>query len=93
VNAETDLEQLVGPGMVRLLTANRRKQVAAAERDAQLARVILESGVDMPGRWRQVAEARASMTGASWAEVGASVGLSKDAAISYFRRLRERAGQ
>jgi DNA-binding XRE family transcriptional regulator len=69
--------------------ANAQRVEEASARDAELARHILASpGADaLPDNFRRVAKARAGSPGASLAELGADLGMTKDAYAGLWRRL------
>jgi DNA-binding transcriptional regulator WhiA len=73
----------------RLLTANADRTAAAAARDVPAAEFILEHlPPGAPAVWADIAKARIALPDASWAKVAASVGITKDSAVSHFRRAR-----
>lgn len=81
---------------VNLTEANERRTVAAAARDVAVAQSALArfpgSSWPYPPAWRRVAEVRAAKPGASWAELGDILCMTKDQAASDFRRLRRAVG-
>jgi DNA-binding transcriptional regulator WhiA len=76
--------------------ANEIKTQQASARDAQLANralyLIGAGSIDVPSRWREIAQCRIDHPGESWEQVGVRVGCSKFAAASCFRRLLVAAG-
>lgn len=68
--------------------ANARRAADAAERDVKLAAELL--GVPLPPNMRAVVDARAANPGASWGGVAETIGVSKDAAVSLWRRALKR---
>ena len=73
---------------LRKVNVDRAREVA--RRDAEIAAEALRLGpLDWPPAWLAVAQARQELPSASWREVGASIGITKDAAVGIFRRLRE----
>jgi hypothetical protein len=80
---------------VSLVSANERRRARAARRDITIACRVLRyarrSGwpAGWPQHWRAVAETRVAMPGASWADLAAELGLTKDQAVTRFRYLRE----
>lgn len=86
-----------GPGPrnepAQLAQANARRTSQAGQRDAARAAAILARlGDECPPAYREVAEARIAAPGLSWAEIGAKLGISKDAAAGRFRRLSQLTG-
>jgi len=69
---------------------NTGRSRAAAQRDVAVARRALESAPhpDWPLWWGAVAKARVDLPGATLAEVGARIGVSKHSAAAAMRRLR-----
>ena len=68
-----------------LASANARRSAQAAERNARIAAVLLTRR--LPDSGRAVAEARAANPELGWPELAASIGLSKNQAVSVWRRL------
>jgi DNA-binding transcriptional regulator WhiA len=75
--------------------ANEQRTRRAAERDVEIARLIVAGwgldGQPSPAELR-AARARAASPGASWAQVAAAAGMTKSQTTSAFRRLRIRCG-
>jgi hypothetical protein len=69
---------------------NRERQAAAAARDTPLAQAIALSAVwpELGEGRRQVVAVRAAHPAASWAEIGAITGMTKDAAYGLWRQVR-----
>lgn len=73
--------------------ANARRAELAGRRDADRAAVILAGlGDRCRPDYRAVAEARIAAPDASWSQIAEGLGMSKDAAIGKFRRLRQACG-
>ena len=75
--------------------ANYERTFAAGERDRNLARIILDDErlAGVPESWVIIAHARAEQPeDATWAEIGESVGWTKDRAVSCWRRLAQSLG-
>lgn len=73
--------------------ANAARSASAANRDAEVALALLADWPDgWPSDYRRVTEARAAHPDWTWAQIGGSLGLSKDAAVSCWRRLTGPAG-
>lgn len=71
--------------------ANAERTSRAGRRDAERAARALEVlGDRCSDRMRAVAEARIARPEASWNEIGASLGMTKDQAASLFGRLMHR---
>jgi DNA-binding transcriptional regulator WhiA len=80
----------VSPKTARLLTANADRTAAAAARDIPAAQLILNHmPPGSPPVWADIAKARIALPDANWAEIGAAVGITKDSAVSHFRRARK----
>jgi hypothetical protein len=71
------------------MQANAFRSASTAERDVFIAGLVADAGLDLPSPWLAVARARREQPGATWAEVGMSIGISKHAAVGAFRRLRQ----
>jgi DNA-directed RNA polymerase specialized sigma24 family protein len=71
-----------------LRAVSARRSAAASERDVRLAAEILLR--PLPPRMRAVVEARAANPGATWPEVAETLGISRDAACSLWRRALKR---
>jgi DNA-binding transcriptional regulator WhiA len=65
--------------------ANEARTAAAAARDVERARAALAAGVELGDELRAALEARVAHPAASVRELGAALGLTKDA---FARRLR-----
>lgn len=79
----TDAERIAILG-----AASASRAADASERDVKLAQELL--GLPLPPRMRAVVAARAGNPGASWPEVAESIGISRDAACSLWRRALKR---
>ncbi len=70
--------------------ANAERQRSAAQRDTRLARAALDKArrgeLRLHHETAAVLKRRVAMPGASWADIAASLDMSKDAAFSRFRR-------
>jgi WhiA C-terminal HTH domain len=73
-----------------LKAGNRSRARAAAARDVRIARRALEMEDDWPVLWRRTAKARVACPDATWAELADLLSMTKDQAIGYFRRLRDK---
>ena len=71
-----------------LRAASASRAAAASERDVRLAAELL--GLPLPPHMRAVVEARAANPGATWPEVAETIGISRDAACSLWRRAVKR---
>ena len=75
-----------------LAEANFHRAAASGIANAERARKALEIlGDDCPVIWRRVADARIGDPVAPWAEIAEQLGMAKDQAAGYFRRLVEHA--
>jgi hypothetical protein len=79
----TDAERIAILG-----AASASRAVAASERDVKLAAGLI--ALPLPPNMRAVVEARAANPGASWPEVAESIGMTRDAACSLWRRALKR---
>jgi hypothetical protein len=70
---------------------NQARVLAAARRDAVIARTLTDRG-GMDDRQAALVSARWGHPDWSWKQVAESLGLTKHQAIGAFRRLAERAG-
>jgi len=79
-----------------LRDSNSGRIVRAAQRDVAIAqRLLLRSDLTAAAwddRQRDVAAARLGHPEWSWAQIGASLGLTKDQAVGVFRRMAQLAG-
>jgi hypothetical protein len=72
---------------------NFHRALAAGIANAELARTALDLlGDDCPTAWRRVAGARIGDPVASWGQIAMRLGITKDMAAGYFRRMLEKAG-
>lgn len=81
-------------GVANLRAANDARTAGASKRDTQLAAQWLAAWpAGWPETWRIVAMARAANPGASWAQLAAQLGWSKDRAAGNWRRMIKAAGR
>jgi len=74
------------------MQANTLRQRANGHQQAGSATMILARfGPALNPSQRAVAEARAASPGASWTEIGAGLGMTKDQAVGHWRRGLEKA--
>ena len=87
---ESQAERNVAAGLDSFRAAAAERTREAARRDVTVAAEALRAAPpDWPPMWLAVAQARRQLPSASWREVGESIGITKDAAVGIFRRLRE----
>lgn len=72
-------------------SANERRRAEAAHRDIEHARKLLATG-SLDDRGLLIALARVTHPHATWRQLGGMLGMTKDAAVSLFRRRCEEAG-
>jgi WhiA C-terminal HTH domain len=78
------------PRAAHLAQHNTRRAAQAGHRDAGSAAMILARlGAQCPPDYREVAEARIAAPDVPWSQIAAKLGMSKDAAIGKFRRLKQ----
>lgn len=81
----------VSPKVARLLTMNTDRAAAAAARDIPAAHLILEHmPPGAPAVWADIAKTRIAYPADNWTQIGAALGMSKNAVASHFRRARAR---
>lgn len=71
--------------------ANANRSAAAARRDVELAGKLLVAGW-LDDRAAAIATARVRHPAFTWRQIGAALGMTKDEAVSVFRRRCEEAG-
>lgn len=71
-----------------LRAANDKRAGNAGKRDAaDMAAALAALGASTPDRYRRVAEARIADPDATWRDIAGQLGMTKDQAIGYCRRL------
>lgn len=78
---------------INLGDANTRRTVTAGQQDAVILRQALERVPYCPPLYRKVAEARIAAPAVPWSVLAASLGMTKDRATGYRRRLLEMAAR
>lgn len=86
-----ELEARIAAHTCAGLAAASRRQRVAAERDVPAARELLRLP-DLTETQRAIAYQRWQNPGWTWAQVGASLGITRDQAATTFRRLAGREG-